>query len=110
MSDPNQPQERPFFKLGKGPAKRDDRTLKFAAFLRAPVPVPPEYDFDSTHPGIPTPVYQNDAYRCCVISGRAHQTLRFEDLEQGRLIPITDQDVLSEYWLETNKDHGRKAA
>jgi len=90
------------FKLGKAPAKRDDRNLRFAAVLRATAPtLPPSYDFDTSHPGIPTPMFGNDTVGDCVIAGRAHQTLRFEDIEQGSVIMIKDSDVLREYKRET---------
>ena len=89
------------FKLGKAAAKRDDRNLKFAALLKAPVRLPAEYDFDTTHKGIPTPMFANDRFGCCVIAGRAHQTLRFEDIEQGSVMMISDDDVLREYKKET---------
>jgi hypothetical protein len=96
--------DHPIFKLGKRPAKRDDRNLRFAAVLRAPVAraaLPASYDFDTKHPGIPTPMFANDTYGCCVISGRAHQSLRFENLEQKSVITITDKDVTKEYFKET---------
>jgi len=88
------------FKLGKAAAKKDKRNLKFAAILKA-APLPPAYDFDTTHPGIPTPVFANDDFGDCVIAGRAHQTLRFEDIEQGSVLMITDKEVLKEYFKET---------
>jgi hypothetical protein len=79
------------FKLGKAAARKDSRNLKFANVLRATLPsLPPSYDFDVTHTGIPTPMFGNDTYGDCVIAGRAHQTLRFED-----------NDVLKEYFEET---------
>lgn len=89
------------FRLGKAPAKRDPRNLKFATLLKAPVKVPDEYDFDLKHPGIPTPMFGNDTHGDCVIAGRGHQTLRFERVEQGKLIKITDQEILKEYLAET---------
>jgi hypothetical protein len=89
------------FKLGKAPAKRDKRNLKFAAVLKALPKLPPKYDFDTAHPGIPTPMFANDNYGDCVIAGRAHQTLRFEDIEQGSVMMISDKDVLKEYMRET---------
>jgi hypothetical protein len=89
------------FKLGKAAAKRDKRNFKFATALRALPPLPPAYDFDLHHPGIPTPMFANDTYGDCVIAGRAHQTLRFEDIEQGSVLMITDKDVLREYMKET---------
>jgi hypothetical protein len=74
----------------------------FATLLRAALPaLPASYDFDLTHPGIPTPMFGNDTYGDCVIAGRAHQTLRFEDIEQGSVLMITDKEVLREYMKET---------
>src|SRR5713101_1244708 len=89
------------FKLGKAPAKRDDRNLKFASVLLAAPALPPSYDFDLSHSGIPTPMFGSDVHGDCVIAGRAHQTLRFEDIEQGSVISISDSDVLKEYFNET---------
>jgi hypothetical protein len=92
------------FKLGKRPARRDPRTLKFKSILRAPIKVPREYDFDTAHTAVPTPVFANDRVGDCVIAGRAHQTLRFELLEQRKLIEISDAEVVREYFLETGGD------
>jgi len=47
------------------------------------------------------PPFANDTYGDCVIAGRAHQTLRFESLEQGKRLTITDREVLEEYFKET---------
>lgn len=94
-------QKHKVFKLGKKAARRDKRNLKFAAVLKAPVALPAHYDFDDKNPGIPTPMFANDDYGCCVISGRAHQTLRFEKIEQGSVMMIKDADVLKEYKEET---------
>ncbi len=89
------------FGLGKAAARRDDRNLMLAAILRPPSKLPKEYDFDIKNPDIPTPMFGNDAYGDCVIAGRAHQTLRFEKLEQGSVINITDKDVVKEYLKES---------
>jgi hypothetical protein len=83
--------------FGKAPAKPDDRTLKLADVLLAADTLPAEYDFDDKHEGIPTPKYGNPPNNNCVIAARAHQTLRFEMVEQGVLINITDEDVLQEF-------------
>jgi hypothetical protein len=91
----------PIYKLGKAPARRDRRNLRFAAILRAPVKLPAEYDFDLKHPGIPVPMFANDRYGDCVLAGRAHQTLRFELLEQQARLRITDDEVIAEYLAET---------
>ena len=89
------------FKLGKAAAKKDGRNLMFAAVLKAAPKLPVAYDFDLQHPGIPTPMFANDSYGDCVIAGRAHQTLRFERIEQGSDLMISDKDVMREYLNET---------
>ena len=94
-------QAHPLFKLGKAAAVRDRETVAFANLLRAAKALPAKYDFDSTHPGIPTPMFANDTLGDCVIAGRAHQTLRFEDIEQGSVLMIKDADVTKEYFKET---------
>ncbi|HTQ39477.1 MAG TPA: hypothetical protein VMJ32_10635 [Pirellulales bacterium] len=91
----------PVFKLGKAPARHDPRTLRFAALVKARIALPKEYDFDEQHPGVPTPMFANDRYGDCVMAGRAHQTLRFELAEQKKVISISDQDVIREYFQET---------
>lgn len=97
------PKPRPggIVRFGKQKAKRDDRNLMFAALLKAPPVLPAEYDFDVAHQGIPTPMFGNDQYGDCVIAGRAHQTLRFEKAEQNKLVAISDNDVLHEYFSES---------
>lgn len=86
-----------FLRLGKAPAKRDARNLQLRAILRKKIRLPVEYDFDLEHPSVPTPMFGNDEWGCCVISGRAHQTLRFELVEQQRLVRVTTKDVVDEY-------------
>jgi hypothetical protein len=69
--------------------------------------VPTSYNFDAKHKGIPTPMFANDKHGDCVIAGRAHQTLRFERLEQKNTIKITDEDVLKEWRRENgNTENG----
>lgn len=94
-------QAHPLFKLGKAAAVRDKDTVAFGQLLRAGKALPAKYDFDATHPGIPTPMFGNDTLGDCVIAGRAHQTLRFEDIEQGSVLMIKDADVTKEYFKET---------
>ena len=94
-------QAHPLFKLGKAAAVRDKDTVAFVQLLRAAKALPTKYDFDTTHPGIPTPMFGNDSLGDCVIAGRAHQTLRFEDIEQGSVLMIKDADVTKEYFKET---------
>lgn len=92
----------PLYKLGRLKPRIDKRTLKLATILRRGLKqLPPEYSFDTKYPGIPLPMFANDQYGDCVIAGRAHQTLRFEFMEQNKVIKITDKDVLNEYFKET---------
>ncbi len=93
---------RPVFwgRFGKQPARRDARNFAFAELIaRAPKP-PAEYDFDAKYLAVPTPMFANDAHGDCVLAGRAHQTLRFEYLEQKRVLAIRDADVLREWRRE----------
>ena len=46
-------------------------------------------------------MFANDVHGDCVMSARAHLTLRFEDIEQGSILMIKDQDVLKEYFKES---------
>jgi hypothetical protein len=88
-------------KLGKRPAKRDKRNLKLRRVLPVLPEIPEAWDVDYPLPvTIPLPEFGNLDWGDCVIAGRAHQTLRFEALEQGKVITITDQEVLDEYWWE----------
>lgn len=89
------------FHLGKAPVRRDRRNLQLAAILKQVPRVPREYDFDLDHTGIPTPMFANDHFGDCVIAGRAHQTLRFERIEQDALVKISDAEVVREYKKET---------
>lgn len=70
--------------------------------LRKQLPLIPEvYTVKPVNcPEIPMPMFANDEYGCCVIAARAHQTLRFEEYEQARILGITDSDVLEQYWKE----------
>jgi hypothetical protein len=91
-------------KLGKLPAKIDPRTIQLSKILRVELlpPLPADYDVDAALGGIQdNNTYNNITYGDCVLAFRAHMTLRFEMFEQNILIPITDQDVTSEYFRET---------
>lgn len=89
-------------RLGKLHARRDPRTLRFAALLdRKRLPsVPSSFDYDAAHPPMPVPMFGNDAHGCCVISARAHATLRFERTEQDLVVPISTDEVLAEWYAE----------
>jgi hypothetical protein len=87
-------------KFGKKPAKRDERNFKFAALLAVAPKLPKAYDFDVKYLAVPTPMFANDAHGDCVIAGRAHQTMRFEYLEQHEVVLPSDGDVLREWHKE----------
>lgn len=90
-------------RLGLAPKQVDKRTLRYRA-LRAPgVWRPPAaWSWDGEHPGaVPVPMFANDRYGDCVIAARAHQTLRFEAAEVGAPPPITDEEVVAEYFAES---------
>jgi len=92
------------FKLGKLPAVIDKRTITLSSILREELlpPLPETYDIDTALDGIEDNfMYNNSKYGDCVIAARAHQTLRFEKFEQTTQIPITDQEVIDQYFKET---------
>lgn len=94
--------EHPLLKLGKDTAKYDARNLRMASIMTA-APPPEEWDFDALHPTppIPLPMFGNDTYGDCVIAARAHSTLRFEDLEQRKIVQATDKVVENEYFRQS---------
>ena len=98
-------------RTGRRTKRVDPQTLKFADVIRAGAKAPPaEYDVDKKYPEIgvrPIPMFLNNELGCCVISGRAHQTLRFEYIEQGGVIRISDSEIRSQYLDESEgEDNG----
>lgn len=92
------------YKLGKLPQRIDLRTLQLKKFLvlKNLPPLPASYDVDSEFTNFSdSNMFGNDQYGDCVMAGRAHMTLRFEDFEQKTEISITDKDVENEYFKET---------
>jgi hypothetical protein len=91
------------YKLGKQPAKFDNRTLKFSKIVNKPVlpPIPEAHDVDKAlNTNIVEDMLGNDTDGDCVIAGRANLTWRYEWFQQGKQIPISTQDCLNEYWKE----------
>lgn len=92
------------YKFGRLPQRVDARTLQLKKFLilKNLPPLPVSYDVDSAFTGFSdTHMFGNDVYGNCVMAGRGHMTLRFEDFEQTLLLGITDKDVENEYFKET---------
>jgi hypothetical protein len=98
------------YKFGKLPQRVDSRTFQLKKLLVSKnlPPLPDAYDVDSEFTNFyDTNMFGNDKYGDCVMAGRAHMTLRFEDFEQSFVIPITDTDVENEYFKETGgQDNG----
>jgi hypothetical protein len=102
-----QPSREFWGQFGKKPAKRDRRNFKFGTLLVAKPKLPKAYDFDVKYLAVPTPMFGNDVHGDCVIAGRAHQTLRFEYLEQHKVLQISDTAVLREWHKENgNTEQG----
>jgi hypothetical protein len=89
------------YKLGKLKPRIDTRTIKMARILKTIPPSPQVYNVDQKYSFlVDNKMFANDQWGDCVIAGRAHMTLRFEAFEQNMQIPISDDDVLAEYWIE----------
>lgn len=98
-------------KLGKRPVRYDERNIQLRAVLKVIPPVPDVFDVDLNlcNSYISNPMYANDVWGDCVIASRSHMTRRFECFEQqGKIIDITDDEVLNEYWAEQGSTNGCK--
>jgi hypothetical protein len=96
-------------KLGKLPPRIDERTIPLSKILKVELlpELPPSYDIDEVLGVSDSFMFNNSVYGDCVIAARAHQTLRFEKIEQGVQIPILDKEVTDEYFKESdNRDTG----
>jgi len=90
-------------KLGKKPAVIDKRTIPLSKILKLKLlpELPSSYDLHQVYGVNDHFMFANNQYGDCVKAARAHQTLVFEAFEQGCQIPITDQEVVDEYLIET---------
>jgi hypothetical protein len=87
-------------KLGLNPKELDKRTLRLESVLKPKLPIIPEtFDLDTIR-AQDKRMFANDDWGDCVIAGRAHMTLRFEEYELGKFLNISDDEVLAEYWME----------
>ena len=82
----------------------DIRTIPLRAVLKL-AKLPPLEDEWNAHDAVgglvDDKMFGNDRYGCCVISAWAHNTLTFEKFEQGIVLPITDQEVIDEYFRQS---------
>src|SRR4051794_38648174 len=82
-------------KVGKSPAKQDDRTLQFANYKTASLPVPPKSYAAATK--VPSfPMLGNDAYGDCTAVTAAHM----EQVWTSYNTPYTPtyEETLDFYW------------
>ena len=95
----------PKLRTGKLAVRKDPRTAKLSDVLDVPaVEFPDKFDVDTENPEIaanPIRMFLNNQFGCCVIAGRAHQTIRFEFVEQRKVINITDGEIETQYFRET---------
>lgn len=90
-----------YLRYGKKPARIDKRTISLSAILKALPPPPPSFSVDaSLGVTVPEQMFGNDTWGDCVIAARANQTLRMEYLQQKKILGITAQQCLKEYWRE----------
>jgi hypothetical protein len=90
-------------KLGCLPRKIDKRTIQLSDIMKAGLipPTPDSFDVDaSLGVKIPNPAFGNNQWGDCVMAARAHMTRRFGQFEEKIILPITDAEVLTEYWKE----------
>ena len=89
-----------FSKYQLGAIPRDDpMTIKLHSIMLSELPaIPDKFDIDLCPQD--DKMFANDTWGDCVIAARAHMTLRFEHWEKDCYLPITDDEVLAEYWME----------
>jgi len=92
------------------PSIRDIRTIPLRGILRLPMlpPLPDFHNADEFVGGIKDDrMFGNDIHNNCVLAAQAHYTLRLEKFEQKIQIPITDKEVVDEYFRQShNMDTG----
>jgi hypothetical protein len=98
--------------LGKRQAKEDPSVARFGSTpSTADLLFPKAFDFDAEHAKLKNyqdELFLNDRLPCCVISGRAHQTVRFEYLQRPskKLIDVADAEVKHQYQHEAGPFQG----
>jgi hypothetical protein len=95
-------------RLGKREHVFDERTVPMGLMLRVPpaISIPPTWDFDRKRRAFPVSSWGNDQWGNCVIAGRGNHQLRMERIEHRRTIPLTVDDVVTEYKSEVLRQFG----
>lgn len=88
----------PGLRLGKPPAKEDQRDLLFARYVEpAEIPVPPaEFGNEALFPPRGWGMLGNDEWGDCVWAGAGHETMLLGKLG-AKIVDFTAQDVLTGY-------------
>lgn len=91
------------FRLGKKPARPGATRLRFAAYLRPTLPVPPaEFGYEGELPA-DCGMLANDRFGDCVWAGAAHETMLWDQLA-GAAVAFSDEAVLADYATVTGFD------
>ena len=82
--------------LGKKAPRHDPRTLRFARYLTAQLPPPPD-SVDYTTKVSSWPMYLNDQEGDCTCAGAAHMIQGWTAAASGSAVTISNQDVQKAY-------------
>lgn len=89
-------------KLGKLPPVIDKRTIKLKSILKTLPPPPLEYDIEKQiQLQVPYRMFMNDTLGDCVVVSKVNFMLRAEVLEQNKVVSVSDQDVMNQYFKES---------
>ncbi len=89
-------------KLGKRPATKDDRDLKFAKYAAALPTAPSRFGYGTLYPD--WGMLGNDNYGDCVFAGAGHETMVWTHIGQHGETKFTAKAVLSDYTAVTGFD------
>lgn len=87
-------------KLGRGPTKRDPRTLKLAKYAAPMLPTPPSKLVQSAIVHQPWPMDGNDRLGDCVVAGAAHMVQLWSAMNQNEIV-FPEQMVVQLYMMLT---------
>ncbi len=95
-------------RLGKLPAKTSMKSLLLSDFTRqATAELPPaKTDFWRKRKSFPLRTFGNTKYGCCTRAKQAIAMMRMERIETGKLIEITDEEIIRVYTDMSNRLYG----
>lgn len=92
-------------RLGRLPLKTTRKALQFSDFFKY-LNLPARTDFWTKKRPLPLRSFGNTTFGSCTRSKQAVMQQRFERLEQGRTIPITDEEIVRVYLEMTSRLYG----